>query len=101
MATWKFLTLNQPGSKLLLAKELKKYKVQIAGITETHLSDDGEQYIGEGSTLLSGDHQKKGGVGLVLNSATRKALLSLAPVTPRLLRARLDGKHGKITIITC
>jgi len=40
-------------------------------------------------------------VGLVLKSAARKALLSFTPVAPRLMRPKLDGKHGKITIITC
>ena len=59
MATWNVLTLNQPGSKLLLGRELKKYKVTIAGITETHLSGDGEGNISEGRTLIwSGGHQK-------------------------------------------
>ena len=102
VATWNVLTLNQPGSKLLLAKELKKYKVTIAGVTETHLPGHGEEDIGEGRTLLwSGGSQRRGGVGLVLNSAARRALLSFKPVSPRLLTARLDGKHGKITVITC
>ena len=30
MVTWNVLTLSQPGSKLLLAREVKKYKVTIA-----------------------------------------------------------------------
>ena len=102
VATWNVLTLNQPGSKLLLAKELKRYKVAIAGITEPHLTGSGEEDIAEGKTLLwSGRTQRRGGVGLVLNSFIRKALLSFTPVSLRLLRTRIDGKHRKITVLTC
>ena len=61
VATWNVLTLNQPGSKLLLANELRRYKVTIAGITETHLTGSGEEDIGEGRTLLwSGGPQRRG-----------------------------------------
>ena len=75
-ATWNVLTLNQPFSKLLLAKDLKRYKVIIAGITEMHLTRSGEEDILEGRALLwSGRNQRKVVVALVLNSFARKALL--------------------------
>ncbi|XP_065575573.1 craniofacial development protein 2-like [Artemia franciscana] len=62
----------------------------------------GEEDIREGRTLLwSGGTQRRGGVGLVLNSFARKALPSFTPISSRLLRARIDGTHGKITILTC
>ncbi|KAK2712175.1 hypothetical protein QYM36_011016 [Artemia franciscana] len=32
---------------------------------------------------------------------TRKALLSFTPISSHLLRARIDSKHGKITVLTC
>ncbi|XP_065564287.1 craniofacial development protein 2-like [Artemia franciscana] len=95
VATWNVLTLNQPGSKLLLAKELQKYKVTIAGITETHPSADCEEYIGEVRTLVWRSPEMR------RCCAARKSLLSFAPVKPRLLRARFDSKHGRINIITC
>ena len=96
VATWNVLKLSQPSSKLLLAKELKRYKVTIAGITETHLTGSGEEDIGEGWTLLwSGGTQRRGGVGLVLNSFARKALLPFAPISSRLLRARIDASTGR------
>ncbi|KAK2722977.1 hypothetical protein QYM36_003241 [Artemia franciscana] len=87
---------------LLLAKEPKRYKVTIAGIIETHLTGSGEKDIGEGWTLLwSSGTQRRGGAGLILNSFTRKALLSFIPISSRLLRARIDGKHWKITFLIC
>ncbi|KAK2720535.1 hypothetical protein QYM36_004420 [Artemia franciscana] len=62
----------------------------------------GKENIGEGRTLLwSGETQRRGGVGLFLNSFTQKALLSFTPISSRLLRARIDGNHGKITVFTC
>ncbi|KAK2720384.1 hypothetical protein QYM36_004309 [Artemia franciscana] len=62
----------------------------------------GEEDVGEGRTLLwSGGTQRRGGVGLVLNSFARKALLPFTHISSRLLRARIDGKHWMIIVLTC
>ena len=72
----------------------------ITGITETHLTGNGEEPIVDGITLIwSGRIQRRGTVALVLKSSTRKALLSFKPMSSRLLRARIEGKHGKITVL--
>ncbi|KAK2706751.1 hypothetical protein QYM36_014702, partial [Artemia franciscana] len=93
------INVTKASLKLIIlwraAKELQKYKVTIAGITETHPSADCEEYIGEVRTLVWRSPEMR------RCCAARKSLLSFAPVKPRLLRARFDSKHGRINIITC
>ena len=102
IATWNVLTLNAPASKNLLSEELRKNKVSIAGLTETRLTGSGEERIGNSDSLLwSGGSSRRNGVGLALNSLTRKALLLHEAVWDRLMKARFGHKHGKMTVIVC
>ena len=91
IATWNVLTLNAPASKNLLSEELRKNKVSIAGLTETRLTGSGEERIGNSDSLLwSGGSSRRNGVGLALNSLTRKALLLHEAVSDRLMKARYE-----------
>ena len=73
-----------------------------AGLTETRLTGSGEERIGNSDSLLrSGGSSGRNGVGLALNSLTRKALLLHEAVSDRLMKARFGHKHGKMTVIVC
>ena len=102
IATWNVLTLNAPPSKNLLSEELRKNKVSIAGLTETRLTGSEEERIGNSDSLLwSGRSSRRNGVGLALNSLTRKALLLHEAVSDRLMKAHFGHKHGQMTVIVC
>ena len=103
IATWNVLTLNFPGAKTFLAMELKRFRISIAGITETHLVGNGNDPIGEGYHLLwSGQTTtRRNGVGLVLYDKSKKCLLSFTPVSDRIANARLNHKQGKMTVLVC
>ena len=102
IATWNVLSLNAPASKNLLSEELRKNKVSIAGVTEARLTGSGEEQIGNSDSLpWSGGSSRRNGVGLALNSLTRKALLLHEAVSDRLMKARFGHKHGKMTVIVC
>ncbi|KAK2715651.1 hypothetical protein QYM36_010280 [Artemia franciscana] len=58
--------------------------------------------MGEGRTLFwSGGTRRRGAVVLVLNSFARKALLTFKLISSCLLRVRVEGKHGKMPVLTC
>jgi len=85
------LTPKQPNPKILLSNQLKKYKVTIAGVTETHLPGNVKEDIGKGRTLIWSDgSQRRGSFGLALISTARKVLLSFSPVTHTLPKANFD-----------
>ena len=58
MATWNVLTLNGTGYQVALVRELKRYKIAIAGLTEARLSGSGEHDIEDGHLLYSGGTEK-------------------------------------------
>ncbi|XP_065568936.1 uncharacterized protein LOC136032596 [Artemia franciscana] len=103
MATWNVLTLNFPGAKSMLALELKRFGVAVAGVTEARLIGNDSEDIGEGYHLIWSDDQraKPNGVTLVLDSRTRRCLLSYEQISDRILTAQIQHKHGKWTIIVC
>ena len=103
LATWNVLTLNFPGAKSMLAYELKRFNIAVAGLTETRLVGRESEDIGEGYHLIwSGDPKSKtNGVGLALNARAKRCLLSYKQISDRILMAQLQHKHGKWTIIVC
>ena len=99
IATWNVLTLNGTGYQVALVRELKRYKIAIAGLTEARLSGSGEHDVQDGHLLYSGGTEKRNGVALVLRPPFNKALTMWHPLSDRLLYARLAHKHGHISII--
>ncbi|XP_065576598.1 craniofacial development protein 2-like [Artemia franciscana] len=87
----------------MLALELKRFGVAVAGVTEARLIGNDSEDIGEGYHLIwSGDQRTKtNGVALVLDSRTRRCLLSYEQISDRILTAQIQHKHGKWTIIVC
>lgn len=47
IATWNILTLNEPSHPQLLASELTRLKVVIAGLQEVRWTQDGETTVGD------------------------------------------------------
>ena len=41
------------------------------------------------------------GVALILSPNTAKSLLEFKPVNERTITARLQGKHGSLTVVQC
>lgn len=99
IATWNVLTLNTPGTTSLLSRELKKYNISLAGLSETHWPLIGEQTIGGYTFLWSGPDCRSQGVALALNLKSQDALINWEPISFRLLKTRLH--HGKLTVIVC
>ena len=99
MATWNILTLNGTGYQVALVRELKRYKIAIAGLTEARLSGSGEHDVEDGHLLYSGGTEKRNGVAFELRPPFSKALTMWHPLSDRLLYARLAYKHGPISII--
>ena len=81
-----FLTLNTAVAKYLLSKELRKNKKAIAWLTDTRRIHSSEERIGDNySFFWSVGSKRRNNVDLVLNSLTRKCLLSHEEVSDRLM----------------
>ena len=94
-------TLAKQGKIDLLLREIKRYSWDVIGLAETHLPVTGEEKHGDVTLLLSGRNDKKHrqGVGFLLSNKARKSLISVTPLTERIIMIRLKGSPTNLTII--
>lgn len=59
--------------------------------------------MGNGSTILYSGHEKThtNGVALVIAKEKVSTLMNWEPVSDRMIRARINSKHCKLTIVQC
>ena len=99
MATWNVLTLAQEGYAEFVAKQMVKYRIDIAEFTETPIPCSDLTAVGNSTLLHSGGTTRHQGVALLLSQSMSRALMSWTPISPRLLAARLRHKRGALFIV--
>ena len=97
-------TLRGTGKPELLANEMKRYKLSIVAVTETHLAGEGEMPLDEEGKyiiLFSGrqDGQNVEGVELALSSQARAAMRHHQSVSPRIMIAEFLTQVGPLMIV--
>ena len=91
-------TLWTAGKLDLLRNEIKRYKHDVVGITEVRWTGKGE--TSNGDFICSGeDNTHTKGVGMLLSTKARKALMAYNPIISRLITARFNAAPFIITII--
>lgn len=91
----------------ILAQVLKRYRVDIAALSETHLADDGElREVGSGYTIfwkgLPASEKRQSGVGFAIRSSLVSRLDSIPKgINDRLMTVRVRlSSHSHLTIIS-
>ncbi|KAL5266167.1 hypothetical protein ACHWQZ_G006724 [Mnemiopsis leidyi] len=101
--TWNVLSLVSSSTQLhQLSQNIDQYRLDLLGITETHMPGSGTTLLDNGSLLIhSGrlDGIKRQGVGLSLSKRIRNSLISFTPTSERVLTARLHSKHLNISVV--
>ena len=80
LATWNVLTLGQEGKAGLLIRELEKYKVEVAAISEVRWRSEGEDSLAGGRWKFihsAADDKGVGGVGIMITGRAKAAKLLL------------------------
>ena len=74
-----------------VTEEMKKYRLEVLGLSETHLRGCGEREIGESVMIYSGvsEGRVKSGVALIISGESRRCLREWMCVNERLLKVRL------------
>ena len=99
IATWNVLTLAHTGYPEALAKELAKYRISMAGLTESRIPGSGLRNVEGFSMFHSGAANHTNGVALMLNKTLADSVTTWRPVSDRLLYARLQHRHGHLSVI--
>ena len=101
--TWNVLSLTSSSSQLFqLSQCISDYRLDLLGITETHIPGTGSELLDNGSLLIhSGrvDGIRRQGVGLSLSKRIKNSLISYMPISERVLTARLHSKHLNISVV--
>src|SRR6266536_4583295 len=98
VGTWNVRTLWATGQLELLRKEMERYRYDILGLSEVRWPATGE--LNGGEVIWSGeekDHIR--GVGFLLNTRARAALLGYKPVNSRIIGARFSGQPLNLSVI--
>ena len=101
--TWNVLSLVSSSSQLYqLSQNIDQYRLDLLGLTETHMPGSGTTLLDNGSLLIhSGrtDGIKRQGVGLSLSKRVKNSLISFTPTSERVLTARLHSKQINISVV--
>jgi hypothetical protein len=98
VGTWNVQTLWAAGKLELLRNEMKRFKYDIIGISEVRWTGKGE--TPNGDFIWSGEENTyTRGVGLLLGTQARKALIGYNPISSRIITASFDAAPFKLTVI--
>ena len=101
---WNVRTMYETGKLAQVTAEMRRYKMHIPGVNEGRRTGSVRQTTTTGETVLySGreDNQHHEGVAVIPRKGMEKSLLVWKPVSSRLMRARLRGRHTNIKLIQC
>ncbi|XP_017334791.3 craniofacial development protein 2-like [Ictalurus punctatus] len=100
IGTWNVRTLYQCGRLEQLLHEFDNYRLDILGVSEMRWTGNGKMTSDGKIVLYSGakEHHVHG-VGMVLSKTAAQALVGWKPISDRILTARFQSRHAKITVI--
>ncbi|XP_059147249.1 craniofacial development protein 2-like [Physella acuta] len=106
LGTWDIRTLYESSRSAQVAKEMRRYKLKVLGLSETRWNGSGQTRLVSGETVVySGhedeDHKHTQGVAIMMSPEATNALIAWEPVSPRLIAARFNAKGRKTTLIQC
>ena len=98
VGTWNVQTLWAAGKLELLRNEMKRFRYDIIGISEVRWTGKGE--TPNGDFIWSGEESSHmRGVGFLLSTQAKKALIGYNPISSRIITARFDAVPFKMTVI--
>lgn len=103
IGAWNVCTMFKASKTAQVIGEMRRYKLDILGISECRLTGSGRQAMSDGSVILYSAHneQHTRGVALIISKEKVNTMLDWEPLSDRLMRARFNSKHCKLTIIQC
>ena len=103
IGAWNVRTMNEASKLAQVIREMKRYRLDILGVSECRWTGSGRQVTHDGSTILYSGHEDTHirGVALVISKQKANTLLEWEPISDRIMKARFNSKHCKLTIILC
>ena len=103
VGAWNVRTMYETSKSAQVTKEMKRFNIDILGISECRWTGSGKTRLNSGHTILySGQNSNHiSGVAIIISKEVEKTLLQWQPINDRLITARFIFKFCKLTIIQC
>ena len=101
---WNVRTMFDTGKLAQVTSEMRRYNLDILGISETRWTCSGRfRSISGESVLYSGrsDNMHHEGVAFILKKGISDSIIDWKPVSSRIIKIRLKGQQVNTTIIQC
>ncbi|VDP52023.1 unnamed protein product [Schistosoma margrebowiei] len=97
LGTWNVRTMWDTGRAFQIAAEMRRYNLEVLGISETHWTQVGQQRLTSGELLLYSGHEEENaphtkGVALMLSKQAQNALIGWKSHGPRIIKASFKTK---------
>ncbi|XP_018018974.1 craniofacial development protein 2-like [Hyalella azteca] len=98
---WNVRTMYRGGAAAQIASEMKRYHLDVLGISECRWAGAGRTRLATGQTLIySGDDElHEVGVAILISQQAEKSLMEWTPVNKRIITARFYSRYRRMTII--
>ena len=86
-----------------ITTETRKYKLHILGVSESRWAGAVKIETSTGETVYSGqeDTQNQKEVAIILKTSAEKIIIEWKPVSSRLIKINIRGKHVNMSILQC
>ena len=103
MGAWNVRTLFETGRKAQVIKEMRRYKLDILGISECRWTGTGSCRNSDGSVMIYSGHRDEHirGVAVIVSKEKCKSILEWEPISDRLLKIRFNSQQCKLTVLQC
>ncbi|VDP80734.1 unnamed protein product, partial [Schistosoma curassoni] len=102
-STWNVRTMWDTERAFQIAAEMRRYNLEVIGISETHWTQAGQQRLASGELLLYSGHEEENsphtqGIVLVLSKQAQNALIGWESHGPRIIKASFKTKKEGISM---
>jgi len=101
IGNWNVRTMFKTGMAGQVAREMKRYKLDILSISKCRWKGGGKSKINKGEVIIySGEEDThQGGVAIMMSQQAAKCLMEWTPESSRIIRAQFYSKYRKLTLI--
>lgn len=99
VAAWNVRTLSSAPFQVSLQRVLLTHEIDIACLSECRIPGSDKIKIEKSTLIFSGGANRTYGVGIMISPMLSRMLVSYRTISDRLLTARLQHKHGHLSVI--
>ena len=99
IGTWNVRTMNVKGKLENVKQEMKRYNLNVLGISEVRWTEEGDFESDGYRIIYSGGKERQGGVAIILDRDTAKRVIEVKRCGDRMMMVKLNGDVVNMCLI--